>query len=270
MPLLSGHAGNGLCENVQVGQAADRDHPHQKPKRVALWLGVSWVIVPLAFGFVSGNALIGVVAFGVWTSMSTIGFGIWASSRAASLAPATVHRSFASSTAFTPQGWALPERVVRRAEPPADEAESLDRLRLLWARIALAFSAVGFLVALLLGIASEPALGITTVMLTGYGLILAIGIFWWTVHNLKQGEPRPVLEQPGIFIVNLVVFVLFVALMYSITLAPSTNSPPVQWSFGDVLALLLFIAFLVAVVCWIRVTGRRWSLSYAFTHRSGK
>lgn len=129
--------------------------------------------------------LIGVVAFGVWSSMSMVAFGVWASSRAA----ATVshpQRAVASSPAFTPQGWALPLHVVRLPEAPADETERLDRLRLLWARAAVGFSCLALLVDLLFGISHERSLGVITAILIAYGVLLGFGVLWWTVQSASR------------------------------------------------------------------------------------
>jgi uncharacterized membrane protein len=148
-------------------------------------------------------------------------------------------------------------------EPPVNETQPLDRQRLFWARCALALAALALLVDLALGVGQERSLGVIIAIMTAYGVLLALGILWWTVRNLRQGEPRPTLDQPGALITNFIVFVLWISVTFTAVAGPN-SSPPVQWSLWNVLSLLLFVGFLVACAMWIRATSRRWHLSYAF------
>jgi hypothetical protein len=121
-------------------------------------------------------------------------------------------------------------------------------------------------VSLALGVGNEPALGLAMVFMSGYWTVLAIGIFWWTVHNLRQGEPRPSLERPSALIGVVVPLFAFEVLAFGQTLVGGSNSPPIQWRLGDVFGLVLLIGSVICTGLWIFVTSRRWSVSYARKH----
>jgi hypothetical protein len=246
------------------GEATDEDMPnigptgrHQRHRGLLLALAVSWVVVPLVLGLLTSSALLGVAAFGVWMSMSGIGAGIWLSSQAESNTP--VHRTPQQhSTTQTPQGWLVPSDVVRLAEPPPhDEAALFDRRRLLTALSAVVLAGCAVAVPLVFRNDADRSTEAYVFGMAFVWLVLSCGCLCSTIHNLRQGEPRPLLDRPAVLIVFLGVQCLLLLLVFVMAI------PGADWTLGAWLGLLFLMGSLAATVLWLVATGERWSLSYA-------
>ena len=176
---------------------------HRRHRGLLFALVASWVVVPLALGLLTSSALLGIAAFGVWISMSGIGAGIWLSSRAESSTPFR-RTSQEHSTTQTPQGWLVPSDVVRLAEPPPkDEAALFDRRRLMWALSAVVLAACAVTVPLVFRNEADRSTEGYVFGMAFLWLVLSLGCLCSTIHNLRQGEPRPLLDRPAVLIIFL-------------------------------------------------------------------
>jgi peptidoglycan/LPS O-acetylase OafA/YrhL len=190
-------------------------------------------------------------------SMSGIGAGIWLSSQAESSTP--VHRtSQQHSTTQTPQGWLVPSDVVRLTEPPPqDEAAIFDRRRLIWVLSAVVLAGCAVAMPLVFQNNVDRSTEGYVFGMAFVWLALSLGCLCSTIHNLRQGEPRPLLDRPAVLIVFLGVQSLLLLLVFVMAL------PGAVWTIGAWLGLLLLAGSFVATALWLVATGERWSLSYA-------
>lgn len=188
-------------------------------------------------------------------SMSGIGVGIWLSSRAESSTPV---RRMSHSTTQTPQGWLVPSDVVRLAEPPPQEEAALfDRRRLQWALSAVVLAGCAVAMPLVFQHDADRTTEGYVFGMAFVWLVLSLGCLCSTIHNLRQGEPRPLLDRPAILIIFLGVQSLLLLLVLVMAL------PGAIWSIGAWLGLVFLMGSLVATALWLVATGERWSLSYA-------
>jgi hypothetical protein len=190
-------------------------------------------------------------------SISGIGAGIWLSNQAGS--STLVHPTPQQhSTTQTPQGWLVPSDVVRLAEPPPpEEAALFDRKRLMWALSAVVLAGCAVAVPLIFRNEADRSTEGYVFGMAFLWLVLSLGCLCSTIHNLRQGEPRPLLDRPAVLIIFLGAQGLLLLLIFVMAL------PGAAWSIGAWLGLPLLVGSFGATALWLVSTGERWSLSYA-------
>ena len=244
-------------------EVSDLHRFHSLARRVVIVLLASWLVVPLVVGLASDSPLLAALAFGVWATMSSVIFGVWASNRDVPHRQAELRATpKPHSAGFTPQGWALPLGIVRLSSPPLEETEQIDRARRRWAWSATILAMVATAAPLASAITHHSGFTFLVFLSSAYWLILCIGALWWTIHKLRQGEPRPTLDRPASLIGFALPFYLVIAdFLYTALLG--NDHPTVTWTYGAVLGLVFLGLTIAANAKWIVVTGRRWSLSYS-------
>jgi hypothetical protein len=265
---------------------------HDAAAREARWILILYVvssaILPLLVGTLSGSYLLAAVAFGVWTSIFTIAFGIVFSRRAAAIPTQRAATPTMWTLARNPQvdaasvsddpamaawvayrdeegtrprpgshlsnGWLLPRRVTLRPDPPAavKASAAAQVMRAAWAAFGLAVlgAILGLSFSGLHGDAA--AIGLMALEVAVYDFIVLL----FTRRSVRIGMPRPTLDRPAT-VYNVFLPVVVIAL-FIMTGALGSD----EWSLPTFLAFVAILGSICANVWWFIESAQRWNLTY--------
>lgn len=228
--------------------------PIQRREVKVAFLGavLSWVIVPSLTGVLTRSLLLAGVAFAVWTSLTTVVLGMWASSLTLTPPISVTHEPRVRSL-----GWPLPAGVTRRSDVPKGLARKLDTRRRFSAWLVVALALLGLIVTIVMGIGSRVDAGVATLFACGCWSIFGIGFVWLSVTSVRHGGPRPSMDRLSTSIG--LVIPLYVGTLIGLGPAIVKDS---GWTEGDVIGLLLLVGAMASNVWWIGETNRRWKLTY--------